>query len=537
MRRARGRRPTPVTVEISRGARPRRRGQGRRRRPTSSSSPPATEREEHDGLTLKKGRTNIATKVNAASKLIKHRGDRRVAARDRACATGTLHALARRPQAAETVDAGALRGRRRQARRAWAASPRSTRSRCSCMPDLMTLGRQRRRRPDARPPGQDDRPLRERRRPDGDPRRAARPAAAGRPRVADEHRRLRLEDRGALLPVDRGHGPAHQAADDGAAVGPRGRRLGAHRRHARRAQGAGQRGRPRRERARLPDHRTPSRAASTRSGSTASAPSPAAASASGAPARSRATPSGATSTCAGCSTTSPSRSWRARSGACSSPTTSALWTAAARSSVTNFLTRVWRGGALFGATPAEAFFVKCDAETNPPEVDRGRPGRLRDRHRAGQAGRVRDLPPQPVHRRRRRRSRRVTSLNQRARKGTLNARQNLVHGNYAFTHRRPRGRGASSSSSRVATCRPGRSRSATSSTSATDNGHAGRRSSGGGHQTTWSPIDDEARQGREHGALRLVQEGHREGRDRRRRSRARRSTCYSDEQPSCPRGS
>ena len=33
-----------------------------------------------------------------------------------------------------------------------------------------------------------------------------------------------------------------------------------------------------------------------------------------------------------------------------------------------FLTRVWRDGALFGATPGEAFFVKCDEETNPPEV-------------------------------------------------------------------------------------------------------------------------------------------------------------------------
>jgi phage tail sheath protein FI len=33
-----------------------------------------------------------------------------------------------------------------------------------------------------------------------------------------------------------------------------------------------------------------------------------------------------------------------------------------------FLTRVWRDGALFGATPEEAFFVKCDEETNPPEV-------------------------------------------------------------------------------------------------------------------------------------------------------------------------
>jgi len=36
--------------------------------------------------------------------------------------------------------------------------------------------------------------------------------------------------------------------------------------------------------------------------------------------------------------------------------------------VSNFLTRVWRTGALFGATPSEAFFVKCDSETNPPEV-------------------------------------------------------------------------------------------------------------------------------------------------------------------------
>ena len=29
---------------------------------------------------------------------------------------------------------------------------------------------------------------------------------------------------------------------------------------------------------------------------------------------------------------------------------------------------MWRGGALKGTTPEEAFFVKCDAETNPPEV-------------------------------------------------------------------------------------------------------------------------------------------------------------------------
>ena len=61
-----------------------------------------------------------------------------------------------------------------------------------------------------------------------------------------------------------------------------------------------------------------------------------------------------------------------------------------------FLVRVWRDGALFGATPDEAFYVKCDAETNPPEVDRRRAADRRDRHRAGQAGRVRHLPHRPV---------------------------------------------------------------------------------------------------------------------------------------------
>jgi len=39
-----------------------------------------------------------------------------------------------------------------------------------------------------------------------------------------------------------------------------------------------------------------------------------------------------------------------------------------RIAATNFLTRVWSDGALFGSTPAEAFYVKCDSETNAPEV-------------------------------------------------------------------------------------------------------------------------------------------------------------------------
>lgn len=44
-----------------------------------------------------------------------------------------------------------------------------------------------------------------------------------------------------------------------------------------------------------------------------------------------------------------------------------LWQRVKRT-ITAFLTRVWRDGALFGTTPEEAFFVKCDAENNPPET-------------------------------------------------------------------------------------------------------------------------------------------------------------------------
>ena len=39
-----------------------------------------------------------------------------------------------------------------------------------------------------------------------------------------------------------------------------------------------------------------------------------------------------------------------------------------RNAVSSFLTRTWRSGALFGNSTSQAFFVKCDAETNPPEV-------------------------------------------------------------------------------------------------------------------------------------------------------------------------
>jgi hypothetical protein len=44
-----------------------------------------------------------------------------------------------------------------------------------------------------------------------------------------------------------------------------------------------------------------------------------------------------------------------------------LWQRVKRD-VSAFLKRVWMDGALFGRTPGEAFYVKCDEENNPPET-------------------------------------------------------------------------------------------------------------------------------------------------------------------------
>lgn len=46
------------------------------------------------------------------------------------------------------------------------------------------------------------------------------------------------------------------------------------------------------------------------------------------------------------------------------PNSPELW-AKIRRNVTAFLTIAWRDGALFGSTPEQAFYVKCDEETNP----------------------------------------------------------------------------------------------------------------------------------------------------------------------------
>lgn len=54
------------------------------------------------------------------------------------------------------------------------------------------------------------------------------------------------------------------------------------------------------------------------------------------------------------------------------PNDHALW-ARIRRNVSAFLVNEWRSGALFGQRPEEAFYVKCDDETNPREsVDVGR---------------------------------------------------------------------------------------------------------------------------------------------------------------------
>ncbi len=49
------------------------------------------------------------------------------------------------------------------------------------------------------------------------------------------------------------------------------------------------------------------------------------------------------------------------------PNAQPLW-ARIRRSVGSFLTNVWRDGAFFGNTPEEAFYVRCDETTNPPDV-------------------------------------------------------------------------------------------------------------------------------------------------------------------------
>jgi phage tail sheath protein FI len=58
---------------------------------------------------------------------------------------------------------------------------------------------------------------------------------------------------------------------------------------------------------------------------------------------------------------------RATSWVVFEPNDHRLWKRVQRT-ITSFLTLLWRNGALMGAAPEQAFYVKCDDETNPPEV-------------------------------------------------------------------------------------------------------------------------------------------------------------------------
>lgn len=49
------------------------------------------------------------------------------------------------------------------------------------------------------------------------------------------------------------------------------------------------------------------------------------------------------------------------------PNDSTLW-AKVRRDVSSFLRTVWLSGALFGSTPEQAFYVRCDEQLNPPEI-------------------------------------------------------------------------------------------------------------------------------------------------------------------------
>lgn len=54
------------------------------------------------------------------------------------------------------------------------------------------------------------------------------------------------------------------------------------------------------------------------------------------------------------------------------PNDQTLWERVKRT-ISAFLLGLWRDGALFGATADQAFYVKCDAETNPPDsIDQGK---------------------------------------------------------------------------------------------------------------------------------------------------------------------
>jgi phage tail sheath protein FI len=114
----------------------------------------------------------------------------------------------------------------------------------------------------------------------------------------------------------------------------------------------------------------------------------------GARARCRATRRGATSTSAACFIMVESSIERATQWVVFEPNDHRLWKRVQRT-ISSFLTLLWRNGALMGVSPEQAFYVKCDEETNPNEVVDAGQLVVENRPGAGQAGRVRHLPHRP----------------------------------------------------------------------------------------------------------------------------------------------
>ena len=330
--------------------------------------------EEHDKLVTGRGRQNVMTAVNAASKLIKIEEAGRLGRR------GAGGRIERGARVAPAARRGALRPavhrrlRRRRRRPHGFRRPRGHRRRHHGVrprPDERLSAR--RHRPGDRPgrAAGDDRPLRADGRPDRDPGPAARTQRPADQGVAGRQGRLRLEVRGAVLAVGEGGGPGHRQEHPHAAQRLHGRHLGSQRRHPRCPQGAGQRGDPRCHLAGDPDH-PPRTGAAEPSGINCL----------------RAFP-GQGIRVWGARTLSSDPAWRylnvrrlfnyleksilsGTNWVVFEPNDEALW-AKIRRTLSAFLVNEWRKGALFGRTPDEAFFVKCDGETNPAEgIDAGR---------------------------------------------------------------------------------------------------------------------------------------------------------------------
>ena len=319
------------------------------------------EQEEYEGLTVKKGRSYIVTKVNSASKLIKLE-ETGGSLPDVALAPGN-YTLSMPKQAGEDISPSQFEGdvAKREGMGGLAAVDEVTMVVC---PDVMAFAG-----------NGDDTALRdlqgkmiahcERL---GDRMAILDPLPDLSPQEVNEWRRtLRTTTRSSRRCITRGSrsvDPRSKRPMHRAAVGPHGRRLRAHRQRARRPQGAGERGRARRRWRSRPRSRRASRTCSTRAASTASARSRDAASASGARARCRATRRGATSTCGGSSTTSRSRSERDAVGGVRAQRRATCGRAAHRRPP-NFLTGVWRSGALFGQTPERGVLREVRRRAQP----------------------------------------------------------------------------------------------------------------------------------------------------------------------------